>query len=204
MAYVNETPWHGLGNPLSPNQPIEVWQREAGMDWSIAASPVHYQSQDAMHQSTMPRCSTALIVASPVRRLEPLPSRPATRCAGVLSRSVSRSAASAGDRWRTQGGKKLWALARTGQEMVLKGNDQVKAYLLLATACDGTLATTASSPASACVQQHPGYRHQRCEQRNQVRHSTTFDADKVKQQLGIVLVHGIASCTTCTSCPSSM
>ena len=40
-------------------------------------------------------------------------------------------------------GKKLWALARTGQSATLKGKDQVNAYLLLATACDGTLATTA-------------------------------------------------------------
>ena len=42
-----------------------------------------------------------------------------------------------------KGGKKLWALAKTGQETVLRGNDTVKAYLLLATSCDGTLCTTA-------------------------------------------------------------
>ena len=41
-------------------------------------------------------------------------------------------------------GKKFWALARTGKETALKGNDVVKGYLLLATSCDGTLATTAT------------------------------------------------------------
>ena len=40
MAYVGETPWHGLGNELSPKQPIEVWAREAGMDWRIESSDV--------------------------------------------------------------------------------------------------------------------------------------------------------------------
>src|SRR5687767_10746711 len=40
-------------------------------------------------------------------------------------------------------GRKFWALARTGQSTVLRGRDRVDGYLLLATACDGTLATTA-------------------------------------------------------------
>ena len=36
MAYAGAVPWHGLGNSLTGRQPVEVWQREAGMDWSIA------------------------------------------------------------------------------------------------------------------------------------------------------------------------
>lgn len=40
-------------------------------------------------------------------------------------------------------GPKLWALAKTGQSATLKGRDTVNGYLLLATACDGSLATTA-------------------------------------------------------------
>lgn len=42
-----------------------------------------------------------------------------------------------------KGGRKIWALARTGQSSTLKGNDVNNADVLLATAYDGTLATTA-------------------------------------------------------------
>jgi len=31
MAYVGTAPWHGLGSHLTEKQPIEVWQREAGI-----------------------------------------------------------------------------------------------------------------------------------------------------------------------------
>jgi putative phage-type endonuclease len=40
-------------------------------------------------------------------------------------------------------GRRFWALARTGKSAALKGNDVVHNYLLLATSCDGTLATMA-------------------------------------------------------------
>ncbi len=42
MAYVGQTPWHGLGNQLSANQPIEVWQQQAGMDWENKAASVQF------------------------------------------------------------------------------------------------------------------------------------------------------------------
>jgi phage/plasmid-like protein (TIGR03299 family) len=42
MAYAGDTPWHGLGNMLAPLQPIEVWKKNAGMDWQIEQSDVRY------------------------------------------------------------------------------------------------------------------------------------------------------------------
>ena len=44
MAYVGETPWHGLGRQLPERQPIDVWAREAGMDWAIRETPVRYMA----------------------------------------------------------------------------------------------------------------------------------------------------------------
>lgn len=42
MAYAGETPWHGLGNQLERKQPIEVWARQAGMNWRIEEAPVSF------------------------------------------------------------------------------------------------------------------------------------------------------------------
>ncbi|MFN6507446.1 hypothetical protein ISN34_00240 [Xanthomonas translucens pv. translucens] len=42
MAYAGEIPWHGLGNRLAPRQPIDVWKRQAGMDWKIEEAEVRY------------------------------------------------------------------------------------------------------------------------------------------------------------------
>lgn len=42
MAYAGEKPWHGLGNKLAPQQPIEVWKRQAGMEWHIDEAEVRY------------------------------------------------------------------------------------------------------------------------------------------------------------------
>lgn len=42
MAYMGEEPWHKLGNRLTPNQPLEVWIKEAGMDWQIQEASVRY------------------------------------------------------------------------------------------------------------------------------------------------------------------
>ena len=85
-----------------------------------------------------------------------------------------------------KGGRKLWALARTGQEAVLKGGDTVKAYLLLATACDGTLATTAQFTSVRVVCNNTlNISLSDSIGAIKVPHSTKFDAQEVKKALGV-------------------
>jgi phage/plasmid-like protein (TIGR03299 family) len=87
-----------------------------------------------------------------------------------------------------KGGKKFWALARTGQSSALKGKDVSNGYILLATACDGTLATTAQFTSIRVVCNNTlaiALKGQSSAGVVKVPHSTRFDAEKVKQQLGI-------------------
>jgi len=85
-------------------------------------------------------------------------------------------------------GKKFWALARTGKETALKGNDLVKGYLLLATSCDGTLATTATPTTVRVVCNNTlTIALNGASSAIKVPHSTSFDARQVKKQLGIAV-----------------
>jgi len=91
-----------------------------------------------------------------------------------------------------KGGKKFWALARTGQSSALKGKDVSNGYILLATACDGTLATTAQFTSIRVVCNNTlaiALKAHNSTSNNagvvKVPHSTKFDAKKVKRQLGI-------------------
>jgi phage/plasmid-like protein (TIGR03299 family) len=83
-------------------------------------------------------------------------------------------------------GRKLWALAKTGQSGLLKGSDTIRGYLLLATACDGTLATTAQFTSIRVVCANTlaiALNHGAGTVK--VPHNTKFDAQAVKKQLGI-------------------
>ncbi|CAG9241803.1 Mycobacteriophage Barnyard protein gp56 [Burkholderia diffusa] len=194
MAYVGQEPWHGLGNQLTPKQPLEVWARAAGMDWRIEEAEVRFvaagnRNLGSIHafpeQKVLYRSDTKAplsVVSSRYQVVQP---------AQILEfyRDLTEVG---GFQLETAGvlkeGRKLWALARTGQSATLKGTDEVNGYLLLATACDGTLATTAQFTSVRVV----------CNNTLQIAlgdstsavkvpHRSQFDAAAVKRQLGIAI-----------------
>ena len=148
MAYAGEKPWHGLGNKLASQAPIEVWRTQAGMDWKIESSEVRYITGNNNvgvinafpEQKVLYRSDTKAPLAVVSKRFQVVQPgeilefyRDLTACNGFELETAGVLRA----------GKKFWALARTGQSTTLKGRDKVDGYLLLATACDGSLATTA-------------------------------------------------------------
>ena len=195
MAYVGQTPWHGLGNQLTQNQPIEVWAKQAGMDWRIESSDVSYMAKNARGQSIiMPyeeqrvlyRSDTHAPLSVVSQRYQEVQPMEILEFYRDLTEQSGFELETAGV---LKGGKKFWALARTGQSTALKGKDVSNGYILLATACDGTLATTAQFTNIRVVCNNTLAIALRGQSSSagvvKVPHSTKFDAEKVKQQLGI-------------------
>lgn len=193
MAYVGEQPWHGLGNRLTAGQSIEQWKQGAGMDWHIEEAEVRYIT--GRHgvgtlaaypgQKVLYRSDTHAPLAVVSKRFQVV--QP-----GEILEFYRDLTEIGGFQLETAGvlreGRKVWALARTGQSTQLKGKDRVDGYLLLATACDGTLATTAqfTSVRVVCnntLQIAVGDRQGAIK----VPHRSHFDPDAIKRQLGITV-----------------
>ena len=190
IAYTGATPWHGLGNHLSEHQPLQIWLKEAGMDWTIEQSDVLFNvDSSALH--IRPYADSKVLFRSD--SLAPL-SVVSNRYQVVQPHEVLNFykdlVSVGGFELETagvlKGGKKLWALAKTCQEAKIKGNDRIKAYLLLATSCDGTLCTTAQFTSVRVVCNNTLQMATRDSTGAvKVPHSTKFDPAQVKEALGI-------------------
>lgn len=193
MAYVGQEPWHGLGNKLTPKQPIEVWADRAGMNWTIESSEVRYVTGSsgigAIHafpdQKVLYRSDTKSALSVVSARYQVVQPREILEFYRDLTEVGGFELETAGV---LKEGRKFWALAKTGQSGLLKGKDKIGGYLLLATACDGTLATTAQFTSVRVV----------CNNTLQIAlgdstgavkvpHRSQFDAQAVKRQLGIAV-----------------
>jgi phage/plasmid-like protein (TIGR03299 family) len=193
MAYAGDKPWHGLGNKLAPQQSIDVWKKQAGMDWRIEQSEVRYITGGghvgAIHafpeQKVLYRSDTQAPLAVVSKRFQVVQPEEILEFYRDLTEVGGFELETAGV---LREGRKFWALARTGQSVSLKGRDRVDGYLLLATACDGTLATTAQFTSVRVV----------CNNTLQIAlgnangaikvpHRSQFDPEAVKRQLGITV-----------------
>lgn len=130
MAYVGRTPWHGLGNQLAPRQPLEVWARQAGMEWDILESPVHFAagSRGSLSQimsfedhKVLFRSDNKAPLSVVGNRYQVVQPREILEFYRDLTEQSGFELETAGV---LKGGRKLWALARTGQSGVIKGNDR--------------------------------------------------------------------------------
>lgn len=192
MAYANETPWHGLGNKLTAKQPIEVWAQQAGMAFDIKETPVRFMTESIgslgaimsfPEQKVLYRSDTKAALSVVSARYKVVQPKEILEFYRDLTEISGFELETAGV---LKEGRKVWALAKTNQSATLKGNDVVNGYLLLATACDGTLATTAQFTSIRVVCNNTlAVALTNGSGAVKVPHSTSFDPQAVKKQLGI-------------------
>lgn len=187
MAYVGKTPWHGLGQQLTEDSPIDVWARQAGMDYFIEEAPVEY-TVNAQHKTytgkkVLFRNDTGValsVVSDRYKVVQPLDVLEFFR---NLTEQHGWQLETAGVLYQ---GQKYWALAKTGAEVRIMGQDLLKGYVLLATSCDGTLRTLAKRTSIRVVCNNTlSYASNNGEPEIRVSHASNFDATAVQNELGI-------------------
>lgn len=194
MAYVGAVPWHGLGEKLPEGQTIEEWGRAARLDWQIQMLPVHYpfegRNRCMSDRFVLARNDTGAalsVVSSDYQVVQPKEVLEFFRDL-VKERGYSLETAGALD-----GGRKVWALARTGIVANVAGNaeDQLGAYVLLATSCDKSIATTATFTSIRVVCQNTlgfAFDDVKTQQRRNIKvdHTKKFDPLPIKLSLGLI------------------
>ena len=184
---------HQFGQALPPGESIETWTRHAGMDWRILEAPVRYAAEGGESGETQSFPDHKVLYRSDTR--EAL-SVVGSRYQVVQPREVLEFYRDltevSGFELETAGvfkfGRKFWALARTGKSVTLKRSDVVQGYLLLATSCDGTLATTAAPTTIRVVCENTlNIAVRDAVGAVKVPHRTSFDAQAVKRQLGVAV-----------------
>lgn len=193
MAYTGAEPWHGLGTRLESDQPIEVWRHSAGMDWDIEESEVRYVIGDNgigtinafPSQKVLYRSDTKAPLAVVSKRFQVVQPSEILEFYRDLTELGGFKLETAGV---LREGRKFWALAKTGQSTKVKNHDRVDGYLLLATACDGTLATTAQFTSVRVVCNNTlAIALGESSNAIKISHRSQFDPDAVKRKLGITV-----------------
>jgi phage/plasmid-like protein (TIGR03299 family) len=147
MAYVGETPWHGLGNVMKPNMTREQWTRAADMGWEVVRVPSYYEYggkrypteiRDNLIRSDEPQTVLG-VVGVDYKPVQP------KQVMDFFFDSTEKTDFEMETAGTLQEGRRLWGLARMKDgDIVLGKKDRIKPYLLLATSTDGYSATFAA------------------------------------------------------------
>lgn len=158
MAYVGETPWHSLGQPLTKGAPLETWAREAGFEWEAKSATPRFDVTDgsgialereASAYQVLYRSDTGAPLSIVSSNYQPVQPRELLEFFREEIEAGGWYIHTAGV---LRGGRKLWVMASTDDAFAtVKGlrkakgetQDKVALNILLATSLDGSMRTTA-------------------------------------------------------------
>lgn len=204
IAFVGETPWHGLGQKLSPGMGMDIWAKEAGLDYDVLRSSVCYNHDSELksfdNRDVLYRSDTGAALSVVGKNYNVVQPREILEFFGKLSDIGGFELEVAGV---LSDGKRVWGLAKVGEGAPVVGHDVVRPYVLFATSYDGTMATIAKFTAIRCVCNNTitmavgkgNFAEGKIETDNEdlavstlvrIPHSRKINPDAIRQQLGIV------------------
>lgn len=187
MAYVGQTPWHGLGKRVPADVSPEQMLDAAGLNWDVEKVPMFYNTDTgpvltksrALIRSTDKKLLTVINDSwNPVQNREAFEFFNDFVTAGDMEMHTAGS---------LRDGKMVWAMAQIKESFELFGGDKVEGFLLFSNphefgrsidirftpvrvVCNNTLTMALEGHAKHAVK---------------VNHRSQFDGDAVKETLGI-------------------
>lgn len=184
------TPWHGLGQAVSPDASVSEWRKAAGLEWEALRAEVNFNSTVTGAQvayedkSVLYRSDTGKPLSVVGKTYQTVQPADVLGFFGDLSEKGGFQIDTVGSLYE---GRRIWALAKVGEEAEIM-DDKVAPYLMLATSYDGSMATIAkfttvrvvcNNTLQACLRNAEGQRQV------SVSHNGRFDAASVRYELGI-------------------
>lgn len=187
MAYAGDVPWHGLGvqvsNDLTPRQMME----KAGLDWSVEKVDTFYRYKGDNHKTgkqALVRSSDGKILSQVGEGWNPVQNEEAFEFFSEYVLAGDMEMHTAGS---LKGGENVFALAKVKESFSILGDDQVDSYLLFSNPHQyGKCIDVRFTPIRVvCSNTLTMSLNARSNNQVKLNHRAVFDADKVKETLGI-------------------
>jgi phage/plasmid-like protein (TIGR03299 family) len=187
MAYAGQVPWHGLGVSVSNDLTPAQMMQKAGVDWGVeeVESFVEFKGDRIpTGQKSLVRSTDGRILTNVGKDWKPVQNEEAFDFFNEYVLAGDMEMHTAGS---LRDGQVVWALAKVKESFDIFGGDQVDSYLLFSNphqygksidirftpirvVCNNTLTMSLNEQAQRAVK---------------VGHRTEFNADSVKETLGI-------------------
>lgn len=187
MAYVGEVPWHGLGKRVPADVSPEQMLQAANLDWTVEKRPLFFETKSGKvltKSNALVRSSDEKVLTIISDQWKPVQNLEAFQFFDDFVKAGDMAMHTAGS---LKEGKIVWAMAQIKDSFELFGGDKVEGYLLFSNphefgrsidvrftpvrvVCNNTLTMALDGAAQHFVK---------------VNHRTAFNADTVKETLGI-------------------
>lgn len=185
MAYINQSPWHGLGNRLEPGATVEQMTQAAGLDWKVSRHPiftqigeekVNIEGRVAIVRDTDNRVlSTASDGWRPFQNSELMEFFREYVDAGHATLETAGS---------LRDGKLIWALANINAGFTLNGVDEVNGYVLFSNSHEpGAAIRVLTTSVRVVCQNTLSMAHRAGGDRYKQSHMKEFNVAAAKEQL---------------------